>query len=126
APGFDSLRPRPAFAALAEEWGEKLAPVKTPRLHPQGVVNAASLAASVTPGGLVSFFGEELAAASARADDSALPLHVGLTSACMASQPLPLLFVDPSQINAQAPWETPLGRAAAFVYRAGVASNIVS
>ncbi|HYM10295.1 MAG TPA: hypothetical protein VEU62_06170, partial [Bryobacterales bacterium] len=128
APGLDSLRPRPAFAALAAEWGgvlpQEWPPSKAPSLSPQGVVNAGSLAPSLAPGSLASFFGQDLAAASSSSLDSPLPLQMHLTSACVASLPVPLLFANPGQINGEVPWETPVGTASALVYRAGAASNV--
>jgi uncharacterized protein (TIGR03437 family) len=129
APGLDSLRSRPAFAALAAEWGGVLPqvwpPSKTPSLSPQGVVNAGSLEPSVAPGSLASFFGQDLTANSASSLDSPLPFQMDLTSACVASLPVPLLFAGPGQINGEIPWEAPVATASALVYRAGVASNVV-
>ncbi|MBI3694050.1 MAG: hypothetical protein HY238_04320 [Acidobacteria bacterium] len=128
-PGLDSLRPRPAFAALAEEWGSRLPadwPPKPPRLAPQGVVNAAGQGSAIAPGGLMSLFGEDLADTPARSLESPLPLQADWTSACIGSRPVPLLSVDAGQINGQAPWETPFGSAPVVVYRAGAASNIVT
>ncbi len=119
-PGLDSLRPRPAFAALAEEWGGQLPrpwpPSKGPRLDPRGAVNAGSLAPPVAPGGLVSLFGQDLA----------IPGGRELTSVCIGSLAAPLLYVDPSQVNAQLPWETPPATVAALLYRGGEASNVVA
>ncbi len=116
AAGLDSLRPRSAYRVLAEEWGiTAWRPSSPPRLHPQGVVNAASRSNLVAPGGLVSFFGENLAGSPP-----------ALTSACIASRPVPQIFAESNQINGQVPWETPAGAATALVYRAGVASNVIT
>ena len=128
SPGLDSLRARPALAALAEEWGVRPPepPPRPPRLTPRGVVNAGSLAPTVAPGSLVSLFGEDLAAAPASFTEDPLPLQSDLTSVCFGVRPAPLLSAGPGQINAQVPWETPLGAAAVLVYRAGAASNRVN
>ncbi len=129
-PGLDSLRPRSAFAALAQEWGGALAapwPPPTPELSPQGVVNAGSLQATIAPGSLMSLFGQNLALALTTGSASSPPFHMGLTSACLAGQAIPLLAAGPSQINGQAPWASPTGATAGVMtYRAGVASNTVT
>ena len=127
--GLDSLRPRPAFTALAQEWGGQLPanwPLPPPQLSSQGVVNAASFATTIAPGSLVSLFGQNLAAESGSSLSSPLPLQMSLSSACLAGRAMPLLAATAGQINAQAPWETPAGRSApALVYSAGVASNTI-
>ncbi len=129
-PGLDSLRPRSAFAALAQEWGGALPaawPAPMPELSPQGVVNAGSLQATIAPGSLMSLFGQNLAPALTSGSASSPPFHMGLTSACLAGQAIPLLAAGPSQINGQAPWASPTGTAAAVIaYRAGIASNSVT
>jgi uncharacterized protein (TIGR03437 family) len=118
SPGFDALRPRPAFAVLAQEWGGRLPaewpPARDPRLQPRGVVNSGSLAPLMAPGSLISFFGEDLADPDA-----------DLTSACVGGRPATALFVHPGQVNALLASDTPLGPAAALLYRAGRASNTV-
>lgn len=128
APGLDSLRPRPAFQALADEWGGALPSEwpKAAKLNPQGVVNAASSAPTIAPGALISLYGEELAGSAAFAAGSMLPTGLDLTSACLAGRAVPLLAIDAGQVNGQAPWETATGAATALVYRAGAASNVTT
>jgi uncharacterized protein (TIGR03437 family) len=132
--GLDSLRPRPAFTALAQEWGGQLPanwPLPPPQLSPQGVVNAASFATIIAPGSLVSLFGQNLAGENLAAESggnlsSPLPLQMSLSSACLAGRAMSLLAATAGQINAQAPWETLLGSSTpAMVYNAGVASNTI-
>jgi uncharacterized protein (TIGR03437 family) len=113
-PGLDTLRPRPALAALAAAWGGTLPDpwplVQTPRVQLLAAVNGGSL--PVARGGLATFFGTDL---TGEAD---------LTSACLGSLPVPLVYADTSQLNGQVPWEAPIGSVDALVYRAGVASNV--
>jgi uncharacterized protein (TIGR03437 family) len=128
-PGLDSLRARPTFAALASEWGGHLPdlwPPSQPKLSQQGVVNAASLAATIAPGSLVSLFGQNLAMEPSSSLASPLPFQMALSSVCLGSRPAPLLAATTGQINGQAPWETvPSRLTPTIVYNAGVASNTV-
>ena len=88
----------------------------TPRARPVvaagGVVNAATFREGAAPGALVSIFGAGLTSGSTLAAAS-LPLPVTLagTSVTLNGAPLPLLYVSPSQINAQLPFELREGTA---------------
>ncbi len=81
-----------------------------PEIAPGGVVNGASYTAKVAPGTLFSIFGSSLALATQTA--SALPLSTNLagTSVTIGGKQAPLVFVSPAQINAQVPYETPVGQ----------------
>jgi uncharacterized protein (TIGR03437 family) len=86
-----------------------------PAVASGGVVNAFSSLLSVAPGGLISIYGTNLAAAEGRAAVTPLPGSLNGTSVSIDGKPAPLLFVSATQINAQAPFETPLGTAALVV-----------
>lgn len=80
---------------------------QTPAVSPGGVVDAATFSAPVVPGSLVSIFGSNLASQAASAGTAPLPLTLGGASVTFNAIPAPLLYVSPTQINAQLPWEVP-------------------
>ncbi len=89
----------------------------TPRPAPPvlisgGVVNAATSREGASPGALVSIFGARLTGGPAQAAVS-LPLPVTLagTMVTVNGTPVPLLYVSPTQINAQLPFELAPGTA---------------
>jgi hypothetical protein len=64
-------------------------------------------AARIAPGSLVTIFGENLAQepVAAPPDTDNLPLSLGGVEVYFDGMPAPLLYVSPTQINAQMPWE---------------------
>jgi len=80
---------------------------QTPVVTPGGVVDAASFEAVVSPGSLVSIFGSNLASQIAEAGGIHLPISLGGVSVKFNEITAPLLYVSPTQINAQLPWEVP-------------------
>ena len=85
-------------------WGTFL----RPSVNPEGVVNAASFARGpigASAGGLVSIFGTNLANETAAAVSLPLPTSLGGVRVEIDGTDAPLLFVSPSQINAQVPVE---------------------
>ncbi len=76
-----------------------------PVFSSQGVVSAASFGqpGEVTPGGMVSIFGENLAPQVAVAEALPLPTELAGVTASLGGSPLSLLFVSPGQINAIIP-----------------------
>jgi uncharacterized protein (TIGR03437 family) len=89
-----------------------------PAISRGGVVNGASFAPApipVAPGSIVSIFGVNLAPASAAASAVPLPAELGGVSVRINGISAPLFFVSPVQINAQVPFETQPGAAAAVV-----------
>jgi uncharacterized protein (TIGR03437 family) len=95
------------------------APPPAPSVTSGGVVNSFSSLPSIAPGSLISIFGTNLAAGDGRATATPLPASLNATSVSINGTLAPLLFVSATQINAQAPWATPLGTAA-LVVRNGV------
>ena len=61
---------------------------------------------AVAPGGLVSIFGNGLATETLNAETSPLPTNLGGTSVTVNGIPAALLFVSPTRINLQIPFET--------------------
>jgi len=77
-----------------------------PSIRPNlGVVNAASYAPALAPGGLATIFGYGLASVSTSAASLPLPNSLGGTQVNIGGVLAPLLYVSPSQINFQIPWE---------------------
>jgi len=82
-----------------------LAPVPAsdrPVVSQNGVVNLASYQPTAAPGGLVSIFGQNLAAQQTNSG-SALPTVLGGTCVTLNNQALPLASTSTGQINAQLP-----------------------
>lgn len=95
-----------SFAAEAER-------KEAPRVSPGGIVNAAGFAlgpdASVAPGSIVAIFGVELALrdrATGPGDliGDKLPNTLAGVEVRINSQPAPLYFVSPNQVNCQLPF----------------------
>jgi uncharacterized protein (TIGR03437 family) len=78
---------------------------QTPLVNAGGVVDAASFAAPVAPGSLVSIFGSNLAPQTAQAATIPLPTSLAGVSVSFNGLNAPLLYVAPGQINAQLPFE---------------------
>jgi uncharacterized protein (TIGR03437 family) len=86
-----------------------------PKIAAGGVVNAASSLPAIAPGSLISIYGSDFAPGTYSASGTPLPLSLGGTSVTINGVAAPLLFVSPTQINAQAPYEIGPGRASLIV-----------
>jgi uncharacterized protein (TIGR03437 family) len=84
----------------------------SPSFTANGVVNGASFAPqnSVAPGSLISIFGTNLGSAGS-ASTIPLPTTIGGTCVTVNDFAIPLLYVSPTQINAQLPFTTAAGNA---------------
>jgi uncharacterized protein (TIGR03437 family) len=81
-----------------------------------GVVNAATSSSSpVSPGSLVSIYGTNLAGATGSAGSTPLPTSLNGVTVTVNGATVPLIYVSPSQINIQLPYETAAGTASATV-----------
>jgi uncharacterized protein (TIGR03437 family) len=65
------------------------------------ITNAADFTTKIGSGGLVSVFGTNLAPGTAGAVDSPLPRKLGNVCLLVNGEPVPLVYVSPTQINAQ-------------------------
>lgn len=93
-----------AFVALINPAGSLSG--DAPSIRPNlGVVDSASFRPLVTAGGLATIFGYSLASAVASAPAAPLPTSLGGTQVTIGGVGVPLLYVSPSQINFQIPWE---------------------
>ncbi len=79
------------------------AAVSVPQI--ERLVNAADFTGLAAPGSLVSIFGSNLSPVNQVT--SVLPLPTALGESCLTvnGQPVPMMFVSPSQINAQLPYQ---------------------
>jgi len=71
----------------------------------QSVVNAADGTTNIAPGGLISLFGQQLSPVNIASNE--IPVPTALADSCLTvnGQPVPMLFVSPTQINAQMPFQ---------------------
>ena len=88
------------FTVLPWNYGASLAPPVLDRL-----VNAADFTLPVAPGGLVSLFGSHLSPLTLATMDVPLPTVLGDSCLTANGVVLPMIFVSPSQINAQLPYQ---------------------
>jgi len=86
-------------------------PSASSRVSDGGVVNAASNAAgqALVPGSLASLYGSGLAPGTFTVTTGPLPTVAGGVSVIVNGFFAPLLYVSPTQINFQVPWELGLG-----------------
>lgn len=89
-----------------------------PVITPGSVVNAASFAPApipVAPGSIITILGANLAQSTATAASSSLPTSLAGATVQINNLNAPLYYVSGTQINAQVPYETPLGPATVTV-----------
>jgi len=86
------------------------------------VVSAADGRSPVAPGGLISIFGNQLSATNLATRE--IPVPTALADSCLTvnGQPMPIVFVSPTQINAQMPFEA-VGNVTINVHTPGGASD---
>jgi uncharacterized protein (TIGR03437 family) len=92
-----------------------------PALPSGSVVNGASFAtnAAVTPGGIVSVFGSNLANSNGNSNSGfPLPVTLGGIKLSMGGIDMPLFYSGTGQVNAQVPAELPANSQTAIVARA--------
>jgi uncharacterized protein (TIGR03437 family) len=79
------------------------ASVSVPQI--QRLVNAADFSGLAAPGSLVSLFGSNLSPVNQATSVFPLPTALGESCLTVNGQPVPMLFVSPTQINAQLPYQ---------------------
>ena len=78
---------------------------------PGGTVNAAvTVSGPLAPGALATVYGERLAETTAQAESLPLPGSLAGVSMVINGFFAPLLYVSPTQVNFQTPWEIAPGR----------------
>lgn len=88
------------FTVLPWTYDDSIAPPRLSR-----VVNAADQTGAVAPGGLVSIQGTNLSPVNVASSEKPLPTALGESCLTINGLPLPVLFVSPTQINAQLPFQ---------------------
>ena len=87
-------------------------PPTTPVITPGQVVNGASYLGTMAPGGLATVYGSNLADGTPAIDASkGFPTTAGGVTVSVNGVNAPLIYVSPTQINFQIPWETTAGPA---------------
>ncbi len=70
------------------------------------VVNAADFGPNIAPGGLITIFGTQLSPVNLATNEIPLPTALGDSCLTVNGAPVPIIFVSPTQINAQLPFQT--------------------
>jgi beta-glucosidase len=101
----------------------------TPVIAPAGVVNAASFLGDIAPGSMATLFGSNLADGTYQGSQVLGSGNNFLTSVAGVSVSVngvnaPLIYVSPTQINFQVPWETAPGAVNVQVTNAGGQSAV--
>jgi uncharacterized protein (TIGR03437 family) len=86
------------------------------------VVSAADGKSPSAPGGLISIFGNQLSATNLATKQ--IPLPTALANSCITvnGQPVPIIFVSPTQINGQMPFQA-VGNVTLIVHTPGGVSD---
>ncbi len=86
------------FTVLPWSYAASVAPPQV-----AAVVSAADGVSPAAPGGLISIYGNQLSAINLATSE--IPLPTALANSCLTvnGEPMPLIFVSPTQINAQMP-----------------------
>ncbi len=102
----------------------------TPVITPAGVINAASWTGDIAPGSLATLYGKNLAdgtyqGSQVQDSNGNFLTSVDNVTVSVNNVNAPLIYVSPTQINFQVPWETLPGTAVNVqVARGGVTSNV--
>jgi len=109
---------------LAESGIDRIGKLEpAPRLSTAGIVNAAGFSGTqIVPGEIVAIFGTNLAFGTASATSLPLPRDLAGASVTIGTLSLPLFYVSPGQINAQIPFDAPVG-SGSVVIRQGQESS---
>jgi uncharacterized protein (TIGR03437 family) len=96
-----------------------------PAISNNGIVNSASFSPHLSPGALATVFGTNFGAITAMGGVP-LPNAMGPVSVSVSGRNAPLLYVSPTQVNFQVPWETATGTANVTVTVNNATSSPVS
>lgn len=86
------------------------------------VVSAADGVSSVAPGGLFTIWGTNLNPTNVASKEIPLPTALGESCLTVNGQPVPILFVSPTQVNAQMPFQA-VGNVTMIVHTPGGVSD---
>jgi uncharacterized protein (TIGR03437 family) len=95
--------------------------VAVPAIAPAGIMSAAGATpdGTMAPGSIISIYGQNLAPALQLGSTNPLPQTLGDITVTIGNYILPLLFVSPTQINAQLPSELADGDYTLMVHQTG-------
>jgi len=105
------------FTVLSQNYAASFVPPVITSL-----VNAANDTAPVAPGGLITVWGNNMSPVSLVASQVPLPTALGQSCLSVNGTPVPLLFVGPTQVNAQLP-NNVLGPSTVSIHTPGGVSN---
>jgi len=105
------------FTVLSQNYAASFVPPVITSL-----VNAANGTAPVAPGGLITAWGTNMSPVSLVASQVPLPTALGQSCLSVNGTPVPLLFVSPTQVNAQLP-NNVLGPSTVSIHTPGGVSN---
>jgi uncharacterized protein (TIGR03437 family) len=95
-----------------------------PTLADTPALNGAGYQATLAPGSLVAIFGTELAGGPQSATTVPLPTNLNGTSVLFNGVPMPLFYVSGTQVNAQVPFDAPVGQAGIAIRRGSSTSAV--
>lgn len=98
---------------------------QTPSISTGGTVNAADYTRTFAPGAIIAIFGSNFATSAQQAKAFPLPTSLGGASVSLVStgETFPLWYASGTQINAQLPFDVPLGSNQVRVTTAAGVSN---
>ena len=105
------------FTVLSGNYDASVVP---PNIH--SVVSAADGSDPVAPGGLITVWGSQLSPVNIATSELPVPTALGESCLTVNGLPVPMLFVSPSQINGQLPFEVE-GDATMLLHTPGGTSN---
>jgi len=109
----------PPYSVMRLEWTAPL----TPQISAGGIVIHAGSQATVSPGSIVDIYGTNLATAAVSAPAGSLPASLGGVQVLVKGTAAPLIYVSPSQIIFQMPYETAVGTSSVVVINNTAASG---
>ncbi len=117
---------QPALVGTQAVGGTLAANTAAPVVPAGGVVSAASFIPNqpLAPGAYAAIFGSNLSMNSNAAQQLPLNTQLGVTSATIAGEPLPLLYSSSGQINAVIPYDIPANSTQQVVVQMGSAISV--
>jgi uncharacterized protein (TIGR03437 family) len=86
------------------------------------IVSAADSMSPVAPGGLITIYGSQLNPTNLATTQIPVPTALGDSCITVNGQPMPIIFVSPTQINAQMPFQA-IGNTVVIVHTPGGVSD---
>jgi uncharacterized protein (TIGR03437 family) len=123
--GYDSVTGLGSVDAtqLITCWTGTCASSATPGPAVYGLTDAAAFQQVYSAGMLMAVFGSHLSPTILGASSVPLPSSMAGTYATINGEIAPLLYVSPTQLNIQIPWDIPTGTANLVVYNNGVSTS---